>query len=98
MTGRHYRPLVGTVTAMSGDTALNEEPAPGRAPRSSSRRPELIDRDPVMAELQALGVRSQAPAEVVVRKYPNKIGVEISLGIAYVSNLDDTLLVVPLNR
>jgi hypothetical protein len=40
----------------------------------------------------------QAPAEDAVGNYPNEVGVDISLRTAYVSNLDDTLSVVPLSH
>jgi DNA-binding beta-propeller fold protein YncE len=41
---------------------------------------------------------SQAPAEDAVGNYPSAIGVDTSVGTAYVSNLDDTVSVIPLSH
>jgi DNA-binding beta-propeller fold protein YncE len=41
---------------------------------------------------------SQSPAEDAVGNYPNAVGVDISLGTAYVSNFDGTLSVIPLSH
>ena len=41
---------------------------------------------------------SQTPAEVAVGNYPNAAGIDVSLGTAYVSNLDNTVSVIPLSH
>jgi DNA-binding beta-propeller fold protein YncE len=41
---------------------------------------------------------SQAPAEDAVGNYPNAVGVDTSVGTAYVSNLDNTVSVIPLSH
>jgi hypothetical protein len=40
----------------------------------------------------------QAPAQDAVGNYPNAIGVDISLGTAYVSNFDNAVSVISLSR